>query len=204
MKRVVIVNFIGLLAIAAIVAAAVQAWVIPQGISQGISKAVSQDQRAVASAALQGPPGWTPVDWPFLNDQFGKGKAFECDASNCGDKIRVTFRAKIGFCNCATGVSDDEELERIGDVGMASAANAPLEQGREIRVGRMVGRSRSYAIGARESRQRLLSLAFNERCDVIVATAQAGDAPPEKIEAMVLRFLNSAYVLEWAETTLGL
>ena len=118
--------------------------------------------------------------------------------------MRVTFRAKIGFCNCATGVSDDEELERIGDVEMAGPKFAPLVAGRAIRVGHMAGRSRPYAIETNGARQQILSIAFNDRCDVIVATAHAAAAAPEKIEPRVLEFLNSDFVLRWAELTLGL
>ena len=48
-------------------------------------------------------------------DQWGKGKAFRCKASDCGGEVTVYVRAKIGFCSCITGVSDDEELDRISD-----------------------------------------------------------------------------------------
>ena len=192
MKRFMALSLMTLFAAAAIVAVGVRVWLGPP------------NARIATAAELSTPPGWTPIDWPFLNDQFGKGKAFECAASDCGAVIRLTFRAKIGFCNCATGVSDDDELERIGDVGMAGATPAPLGEGREIKVGRMAGRSRPYALGARDAKQRILSLAFNDRCDVIVATAQAPNTTPLAIEPKVLDFLNSEYVLHWAQVTLGL
>ena len=34
---------------------------------------------------------------------------------DCGTAVTLYVRAKIGFCNCTTGVADDPELERIGD-----------------------------------------------------------------------------------------
>jgi hypothetical protein len=40
----------------------------------------------------------------------------------------------------------------------------------------MKGRSRGYTVGA-PSAKSVLSLAFNNRCDVIVATIVAGDGP---------------------------
>ena len=49
-----------------------------------------------------------------------------------------------------------------------------------------------------------LSIAFNDRCDVIVATAVIGGAEPAAREAAVLAFLNGDLVLRWAENTLGL
>src|SRR4051812_31667482 len=69
-------------------------------------------ERAVATepAAV-----WSEVAWPFPMDQWGKGKAFTCKAADCGAEVTVYIRAKIGFCNCSTGVADDEELDRISD-----------------------------------------------------------------------------------------
>src|SRR3954447_17702555 len=72
---------------------------------------------------------WREVAWPYLRDQFPAGKAYECAAEACGRPLRVTFRAKIGFCNCATGVSDDEELERIGDLHLVSDKSTAMSDG---------------------------------------------------------------------------
>jgi hypothetical protein len=49
----------------------------------------------------------------------------------------------------------------------------------------------------------VLSLDFNNRCDVIVATVVAG-AEPLAQEPAVLEFLNGDLVLHWAEQLLGL
>ena len=70
-------------------------------------------ERGVALGAMH--PVWSEMQWPFPMDQWGKGKAFRCKASDCGSEVSVYVRAKIGFCNCTTGVSDDEELDRISD-----------------------------------------------------------------------------------------
>ena len=48
-----------------------------------------------------------------------------------------------------------------------------------------------------------LALAFNDRCDVIVATFVGSDHLAAW-EPKVLAFLNSDPVLRWAEKTLGL
>src|SRR5947207_1583369 len=60
-------------------------------------------------------PVWTEIKWPFSIDQWGSGKAFACLPADCGVKVEVFVRPKIGYCNCATGVSDDAELERVSD-----------------------------------------------------------------------------------------
>jgi hypothetical protein len=154
-------------------------------------------------AEVGGQGGWNEVAWPLPRDQFGAGKAFECTGAPCNGALRVTFRAKIGFCNCATGVSDDDELERIGDVSLITPLHEAMKSGREITVGHMKGRSRLYAIHAgRGGRPLVLSLAFNDRCDVIVATADGYNIADK--EAVVLEFLNSEPVLRWAEKALGL
>src|SRR5438105_12173048 len=65
-------------------------------------------------------PVWSEVKWPFPLDQWGTGRAFRCQAANCGAEINLYLRAKLGFCNCATGVSDDDELDRVGDLELFS------------------------------------------------------------------------------------
>ena len=63
-------------------------------------------------------PDWTEVQWPFPMDEWGKGKAFRCKAADCGAEVSIYIRAKIGFCNCTTGVSDDDELTRLSDFNL--------------------------------------------------------------------------------------
>ena len=51
---------------------------------------------------------------------------------------------------------------------------------------------------------KVLAIAFNERCDVIVATALVANEQPAAFEGVVLAFLNGDTVLRWAEAKLGL
>src|SRR5215813_13760438 len=147
-------------------------------------------------------PVWTEAAWPFPIDQWGQGWAYQCKAADCGTDVNLYLRPKIGFCNCQTGVADDEELDRVGDVDLIGSEGSALGPGRPITVHWMKGRSRGYRIGA-PSAKSVLSLAFNERCDVIVATVVAGDDPVAQ-EAAVLEFLNGDFVLNWAKVVLGL
>src|ERR1700719_5154990 len=87
-------------------------------------------------------PVWSEVKWPFLLDQWGIGKAFVCLPADCGSKVDVYARPKIGFCNCSTGVSDDAELERVADTDLVSAEVRPLGPGRHVKVGWMHGLAR--------------------------------------------------------------
>src|SRR5690349_17671845 len=78
---------------------------------------------------------WSETQWPFLIDQWGKGRAFRCHAADCGAELKLYLRPKIGFCNCTSGVSDDAELDRVGDVELIGEKFAPLDEGRPITVG---------------------------------------------------------------------
>jgi hypothetical protein len=152
-------------------------------------------------------PVWTEALWPFAIDQWGQGWAFQCKAADCGIDVNLYLRPKIGFCNCQTGVADDEELDRVSDVDLVGNKSSALGPGRPITVHWMKGRSRGYTVGAPSagapSAKSVLSLAFNNRCDVIVATVVAGDKPVAH-EAAVLEFLNGELVRNWAEVVLGL
>src|SRR5215468_7247288 len=121
-------------------------------------------------------PVWTKAEWPFPVDQWGGGWAFQCKAADCGTDVNLYLRPKIGFCNCQTGVADDEELDRVSDLELVGSESSPLGPGRPITVHWMKGRSRGYRVDA-PSAKSVLSLAFNNRCDVIVATVVAADDP---------------------------
>jgi hypothetical protein len=147
-------------------------------------------------------PVWTEAAWPFPIDQWGEGWAFRCKAADCGTDVNLYLRPKIGFCNCQTGVADDEELDRVSDLDLVGSERSALGPGRTITVHWMKGRSRGYAVGGPSARS-VLSLAFNNSCDVIVATVVTGNQPLAH-EAAVLEFLNGELVLHWAEAILGL
>ena len=149
--------------------------------------------------------GWTETQWPFPTDQFGRGKAFQCGARDCGTPVKLYVRAKIGFCNCETGVDDDAELERIGDLDLLGGKAAAQGDGRSIAVAHMKGRSRSYVLTAQDQPGlSALSIGYNDRCDAIVATAVVKHERPADIEPGIIAFLNSPTVMRWAEVTLGL
>ena len=168
-----------------------------------IGALASRSNASKPAAALT--PVWSEVAWPFPMDQWGKGKAFRCTAGDCGTEVTVYIRAKVGFCNCATGVTDDEELDRISDFDLFGNRLTALGPGQPITVAWMKGRSRAFSIGgASRAEKSALSIGFNDRCDAIVATAMLGNDRPGAIEPAVLAFLNSRTVLRWAEVTLGL
>jgi hypothetical protein len=158
--------------------------------------------RTELAAAME--PAWAETKWPFLLDQWGTGKAFVCQPADCGVKIEVFVRPKIGFCNCNTGVSDDNELERVADTDLISEKVRPAGPSSPLKVGWMHGLSRTYQVSGDKPGERLLSVAFNDECDVVVALASLGKADPAAVTPAVVAFLKSTPMVLWAKKELGL
>jgi hypothetical protein len=148
---------------------------------------------------------WTEARWPFPIDQWGTGRAFACKAADCGSAVSLYLRAKLGSCNCTTGVADDADLDRMSDFDLLGGEASPLGGGRPIMVGWMEGRIRGYLLTARNRPgTNVLSIAANDRCDMIVATVVLAHERPAAIEPGVTEFLNSPAVLHWAKIALGI
>jgi hypothetical protein len=145
---------------------------------------------------------WAEARWPFLLDQWGTGKAFVC--ADCGAKVAVYVRPKIGFCNCTTGVSDDAELERVADTDLVSPNTRPIGPGQPVTIGWMKGLARTYGVSGGETGETLLSVAYNNECDVVVAVATLGDGDPAAVTPKLVAFLGSEPMLRWASKELGL
>jgi hypothetical protein len=149
-------------------------------------------------------PIWAEVVWPFPLDQWGRGRAFQCAAADCGSEIHLYLRAKIGFCNCTSAI-DDDEVDRVGDLDLVGGSRTAVGPGWAVAVHGMSGRSRGYAIdGGGAPARSALTIALHDRCDMIVATAAVGRGEPAVHEDAVLAFLNGDLVLRWAQAELGL
>ena len=158
--------------------------------------------RAIVGA---GNAGWVEVDWPFAVDPWWPSKAFRCERAACGGEVTLLVRAKLGFCNCATGVADDDELERISDFKLISSTQAPVGAGRPITVAGLKGRSRTYTIESSAlAGGSALLIGVNDRCDAIVATAVVASSAPGGADTAIIAFLDSPRIRSWAEKTLGL
>ena len=146
---------------------------------------------------------WQEIAWPFPRDGWPAGRAFRCDAASCGAAIEIYVRPKLGFCNCDTGVADDDEVDRVADLDLISEHFVPLEPGKPVRIGELSGRSRSYELsmsnGARHS---AVGMAVSHRCDLFVAVVQGSATAPElRFEA--LRFLQSGEMRRWTMAMLA-
>src|SRR3954468_15057852 len=117
--------------------------------------------------------GWHEIAWPFPRDGWPAGRAFRCDAALCGGEVELYVRPKIGFCNCDSGVADDDEVDRVADLDLISERFVALEPGEVVQVADMPGRIRKYSLQMKDgSRHAALGIAVSRRCDLLVAVAQ--------------------------------
>jgi hypothetical protein len=178
---------------------AVKGLLLALGLATAAGVVTSAPTLPPASTEIR--PIWNEIKWPFLLDQWGVGRAFHCRAADCGLDVDIYLRAKLGFCNCETGVADDDEVDRVADLDLLSSRYVPRAAGRPVTVGWMSGRSRPYDV---ENRRFALAVAVANKCDVVVATVVTERELPPAADRAALDFLNGNVVLRWATASLGL
>jgi len=140
---------------------------------------------------------WREIAWPFPRDGWPAGRAFRCHAAACGGEVEVYVRPKIGFCNCDSGVADDDEVDRVADLDLMSERFVPREPGSVIRVAGMPGRIRGYDLNMSDgSRRTAVGIAVSRRCDLLVAVAQGKRAAGE-VRRAALEYLASPEMTRW-------
>jgi hypothetical protein len=165
---------------------------------------------AVAFVALAGAAGAQPVDvagwreiaWPYPRDAWPAGRAFRCISEACGGEVEVYLRPKAGFCNCDSGVADDDEVDRVADLDLISERFVPLQAGHGIGIAGMPGRSRSYELQTDGSRHTAIGMAVSHRCDVLVAVAQ-GKGTAQDVERAALAFLGTPEMTRWMNAAMN-
>ena len=162
---------------------------------------------AVRDASEQGKawrePAWREIAWPFPRDAWPAGRAVRCEAVACGGAVEVYVRPKIGFCNCDTGVADDDEVDRVADLDLISARFVPKEAGRAVHVADMSGRSRDYDLKMPDGTERAATgIALSHRCDLMIAVAQGEGEAPE-LQQLALAYLATDDMHRWMTAALG-
>ncbi len=134
---------------------------------------------------------WREIAWPFPRDGWPAGKAFR------GGEVEVYVRPKIGFCNCDTGVADDDEVDRVADLDLISEHFAPLQPGKPVGIAGMAGRMRPYELAMADgSRHTAVGIAVSHRCDLMVAVAK-GSGNATAVQRAALAFLGSMKMSNW-------
>jgi hypothetical protein len=162
---------------------------------------------AVHFAAPRGAAGmaqWQEISWPFPRDGWPAGRAFRCGSCGGGlGGVELYVRPKIGFCNCTTGVADDDEVDRVADLDLISARFAPREAGRAVRVAGLAGRSRAYDLAMPDGASHAaIGIALSQRCDLLVAVAQ-GSAAPVELQRVAFDYLASRELQHWMMAALS-
>jgi hypothetical protein len=147
--------------------------------------------------------GWQEVAWPFPRDGWPPGRAYHCNIASCGEEIDLYVRPKLGFCNCDTGVADDDEVDRVADLDLVSDRFAPLEPGKVVRVATLAGRARPYDLRMPDGSRRVaIGIAASQRCDLLVAVA-LGKVAASNLQQTVLDFLASSPAARWMNASLA-
>jgi hypothetical protein len=138
---------------------------------------------------------WREIAWPFPPDGWPAGRAFRCDGACAGAELYV--RAKRGFCNCDTGVADDDEVDRVTDIDLINPRFAAVAPGEEMGLGGMRGRARRYDLDMPDgARHAAIGVAVSRRCDLLVAAAQ-GHGEANAMQRAALAFLETQEMNQW-------
>ena len=110
-----------------------ETWLVPPRPLRLSRSRHAADDAPSAAGVRRAPEAWTETKWPFLIDQWGLGNAYQCKAADCGIDVTLYLRAKVGFCNCTTGVAEDDEIDRVGDIGLIGWQCARARFGTPVR-----------------------------------------------------------------------
>ncbi len=148
--------------------------------------------------------GWQEIAWPFPRDAWPAGRAFRCGSAECGGAVEVYLRPKLGFCNCATGVSGDAEVDGVADLDMITADFVPTGDGAPVVMGGMAGRMRGYVLRLADGTERAgAGYAVSRRCDLVVAASQGSAAGSAAAARGIASLIGSGPVLAWLNVRLG-
>lgn len=141
------------------------------------------------AAASDSAPDWQRIAWPFPRDAWPEGRAWR------GAGIELYVRPKIGFCNSATGVADDDEVDRVSDVDLISERFTPVQPGSQIRIAGLAGRARLYRLKMPDGSERAVEgIAVSRNADLVVALV-SGNAATDQARQAAHAFLASDAVM---------
>lgn len=153
---------------------------------------------AYQHAGLRQEEAWREIAWPFPRDGWPAGKAYRCSTAACGGEVQLYVRPKIGFCNCDSGVADDDEVDRVADLDLLSEHFAPRAPGDVVTIADMPGRMRAYDLKLHDGSQRAaIGIAVSRRCDLLVAVAH-GKADAREMRKAALDLLARGETMHWA------
>lgn len=159
------------------------------GLTAGmVAFGLSKDEQPLPDKDLP----WRPTSWPFARDAWPQGRGWRRGT------LEVYVRPKLGFCgNCESGVTTDEEVDRVTDVDLLDQRFAPAREGLAVRVGALSGRARLYRYQlANGSARHAEGIAVSQKCDLLIAVI-AGNLLDERERSAAYRHLESSAVQDW-------
>jgi len=144
---------------------------------------------------------WRETAWPFPRDGWPAGRAFRCEGGAC-DGTELYIRAKRGFCNCDSGVADDDEVDRVADIDLVNPRFTAAAPGEVVHVGEMHGRARRYDLVRDDGASHAaVGVALSRRCDLFIAVAQ-GRGDVNAMQHAALAFLETQEMKTWVTAVL--
>ena len=114
------------------------------------------------------------------------------------------IRPKVGFCNCATGVSGDAEVDGVSDLDMISPDFRPVAAGQPVAAGGMAGRVRRYVLTTPDGREHAAAgCALAAGCDLVAAAAVGPAAGTDAARRGIAALLDAPDVAGWIRSKLG-
>jgi len=155
----------------------------------------------LAPSPVPAAPHWREIAWPFPRDGWPAGRAFRCEGGAC-DGAELYVRAKRGFCNCDSGVADDDEVDRVADIDLIDPRFSATAPGEVVHVGQIHGRARRYDLAAPDGvSHTAVGVALSRRCDLFVAAAQ-GQGDASAMQRAALAFLETQQMKTWVTAAL--
>ena len=144
-------------------------------------------------------PLWHEARWTPPIDNWGTGMAFACDNAGCPGGVKMYARTKVGFCNCFSGVADDDEIDRIGDVDLHGETFTPEASGVVTAIGALQGRKRIFRIENRfTGTTHVLSIVVATDCKAVVATLVSNNPITAAEEQTAVAVLGENPFQQWA------
>jgi hypothetical protein len=141
---------------------------------------------------------WREAEWRMPLDNWGQGRAWHATGPD-GTDIQLFARTKTGFCNCFSGIADDTEIDRIGDVDLHGDNFTATAPGEPTAVGDLSGRKRSFRTTDRWNGTRhVLSIVAATDCKAVVATLVSNEAISPEAEASAVALLTGETFRRWA------
>lgn len=172
-------------------------------LAVGVVGLLAGDGVANVSGAPLDRQAFGETAWPFLLDQWGRGRAFRCEGPNCSE-TRLYVRSKVGFCDCFNHVNDDDDIDRLTDFDLIGGDRVvPLEPGRPVTVAGQPARRRAFHLAGRHGEHRAVAVVVATECQALVGMLVSDRDAAPAVEAAALDVLRETLVAKPAASSSG-